>query len=132
MTALYSVGENAATTLVGTYTYDGKLIAATKASETSDPDGMLERNPFRYRGYYWDRETGFYYLNSRYYDPEVRRFVNADTMLNPQTGLMGQNLYAYCNNNPVIYKDPSGHFLAAAVAVVVVVASLMMIPSSTE
>ena len=52
MTALYSVGENTATTLVGTYTYDawGKLIAATKAAETSDPDGMLERNPFRYLG----------------------------------------------------------------------------------
>ena len=67
-------------------------------------------NPFRYRGYYFDRETGLYYLNARYYNPEWRRFISPDSpeyidAENPN----GLNLYAYCNNDPVNYADPSGH-----------------------
>ena len=68
-------------------------------------------NPFRYRGYYYDEETGFYYLNTRYYDPEIRRFINMD---NPELVAQlaqtpGQlNLYAYCNNNPVAFTDENG------------------------
>jgi RHS repeat-associated protein len=67
-------------------------------------------NPFRYRGYYFDVETGFYYLNSRYYDPETGRFINADDIsyLDPET-LNGLNLFAYCGNNPVMALDPDGH-----------------------
>ena len=66
-------------------------------------------NPFRYRGYYFDCETGLYYLNSRYYDPAICRFINADDVayLQPET-LNGNNLYAYCGNNPVMYTDPTG------------------------
>ena len=69
-------------------------------------------NPFRYRGYYFDAETGLYYLQSRYYDPQYGRFINADDIsyLDPED-LTGGNLYAYCGNNPVMYYDPSGHFL---------------------
>ena len=68
-------------------------------------------NPFRYRGYYYDTDSGLYYLQSRYYDPEVGRFINADDIdyIEPET-LMGCNLYAYCGNNPVMYVDPSGCF----------------------
>ena len=68
-------------------------------------------NPIRYRGYYYDEETGLYYLQSRYYDPEVGRFINADDVdyIEPET-LMGCNLYAYCGNNPVMYVDPTGNF----------------------
>ena len=73
--------------------------------------GIAKENPFRYRGYYYDSETGFYYLQSRYYDPEICRFINADNLelLSTLSGTPGQlNLYAYCNNNPVMYSDPSG------------------------
>ena len=67
-------------------------------------------NPFRYRGYYYDSETGFYYLGSRYYDPEVGRFISADTtdILGASGNLYDKNLYAYCDNNPVMRKDLDG------------------------
>ena len=68
-------------------------------------------NPFRYRGYIYDSETGFYYLQSRYYDPETCRFLNMDSVdyADPET-LNGLNLYAYGLNNPVMFLDPTGHF----------------------
>ena len=71
-------------------------------------------NPLRYRGYYYSDELGLYYLKSRFYDPEVGRFISADTVdyLAPDT-INGLNLYAYCRNNPVMNVDPSGHSLTA-------------------
>ena len=66
-------------------------------------------NPFRYRGYYYDVETGWYYLNARYYDPNVGRFLSPDVILGANGGLQGYNLFAYCNNNPVMFADPSGN-----------------------
>jgi len=70
---------------------------------------IAELNPFRYRGYYYDVETGLYYLNSRYYDPEIGRFINADDIsyLDPES-INGLNLYAYCINNPTNLSDESG------------------------
>ena len=71
-------------------------------------------NPFRYRSYYYDEETGLYYLNSRYYDPQIGRFINADnisTLDVTQIALNGLNLYAYCLNNPVNETDENGYFL---------------------
>ena len=75
---------------------------------------LAVNNPFRYRGYYYDNETGLYYLNSRYYDPEIGRFINADELsyLN-ENNINGMNLFSYCRNNPVIYFDPSGKSLLA-------------------
>lgn len=72
--------------------------------------GFAKANPIRYRGYYFDRETGLYYLNARYYSPEWRRFISPDdtAYLDPES-VNGLNLYAYCNNDPVNYADPSGH-----------------------
>ncbi len=70
------------------------------------------KNPFRYRGYYYDFETGLYYLNSRYYDPETGRFINADdvSMLDvTQDFSNGLNLYAYCLNNPINTTDEDGN-----------------------
>ena len=67
-----------------------------------------KNNPFRYRGYYYDSDLGMYYLQSRYYDPVVGRFINADSYL--VNSLLGYNLFAYCENNPVNKVDPTGHF----------------------
>ena len=63
----------------------------------------------RYRGYYYDNETGYYYLQSRYYDPELGRFISAEdfSYINSNTPL-NVNAYAYCANNPLIYSDPKG------------------------
>ena len=76
---------------------------------------IATKNPFRYRSYYYDYETGLYYLNSRYYNPEIGRFINADDVeyLDADT-INGLNLYAYCGSNPIMYSDPSGHFALLA------------------
>ena len=66
-------------------------------------------NPIRYRGYYYDTETGFYYLQSRYYDPSIGRFINVDNFASTGQGFLGYNMFAYCNNNPVCCSDPSGN-----------------------
>lgn len=90
---------------VATYCYDawGNVIAKT---------GILaDANPFRYRGYYYDAETGFYYLQTRYYDPTIGRFINADNyeLIGTLSQTVGQlNMYAYCGNNPIMYTDPTG------------------------
>ena len=75
----------------------------------------VDDNPFRYRGYYYDVETGLYYLPARYYDPTTGRFISADDReyADPET-INGLNLYAYCGNNPVMNVDPSGHFVLTA------------------
>ncbi len=88
---------------VASYDYDpyGKLLHTT--------GDMAEVNPIRYRGYYYDNDTDFYYLQSRYYDPAVCRFINHDNYAATGQGLVGYNMFAYCNNNPITYADPSGH-----------------------
>ena len=69
-------------------------------------------NPFRYRGYYYDTESGLYYLQSRYYDPTTGRFVNADSFeyLGASGDIIGYNLFTYCENNPVVKIDSDGSF----------------------
>ena len=87
---------------VATYTYDawGNITFL---------DGELaEINPLRYRGYYYDSETGFYYLQSRYYDPVNHRFINADAYASTGQGFLGHNMFAYCNNRSVICADHKG------------------------
>ena len=73
---------------------------------------LANYNPIRYRGYYWDSETNLYYLNARYYSPEWRRFIFPDdtSYLDPES-VNGLNLYCYCNNDPVNFVDPSGHWI---------------------
>ena len=74
-------------------------------------DTLGQINPIRYRSYYYDIETGFYYLNSRYYDPDVKRFINSDSYISTGDGIFGTNMFAYCMNNPVIYADLNGEFI---------------------
>ena len=98
------------------YVYDswGKVVGTTG----SLADTIGAANPFRYRGYYYDAETGLYYLNSRYYDPEVGRFINADDcdiLDGSNDHIPENNLFAYCFNNPVNHYDSDGCFACALV-----------------
>ena len=79
-------------------------------------EGIAEVNPFRYRSYYYDSETGMYYLQSRYYDPVVGRFINADdvSILGASQTVLGYNLFAYSNNDPINYIDMSGYVVTPA------------------
>ena len=93
------------------YRYDswGKLISITGSMA-----GTLGKdNPYRFKGYYYDEETGMYYLKSRYYQPEICRFISADERISGIGGLMrGYNMYSYCFNNPINMIDPSGNWPA--------------------
>ncbi|MDP4120680.1 MAG: RHS repeat-associated core domain-containing protein, partial [Bacillota bacterium] len=97
-------------TIVANYTYDawGKLLSVKDASGNTitDTTSVALINPIRYRGYVYDNESGLYYLQSRYYDPTTCRFVNADSQIN--SGVLGANTFAYCENNPVCNYDPQG------------------------
>ena len=85
------------------YDYDpyGKIIFSATGE-------LAEINPLRYRGYYYDTETGFYYLQSRYYDPEICRFINADSYASTGQGLFGYNMFSYCINDPIRNIDSAG------------------------
>ena len=87
------------------YSAWGELLSVTGSK--ADTVGVL--NPFRYRGYCYDTETGLYYLNSRYYDPVTQRFLNGDGLLVTGNDLIGLNLFTYCGNNPIIYSDSTGY-----------------------
>jgi len=67
-------------------------------------------NPLRYRGYVYDNETGLYYLQSRYYNPTWCRFLNADALVSTGQGVLGNNMFAYCNNSPIAFIDTNGQF----------------------
>ena len=102
---------NASGTKIGTYTYDAWgtcTVTVVSGTTTLEKNVVRTFNPFRYRGYYYDTETGLYYLQSRYYNPAWGRFLNADGYVNANGDLIGFNMYAYCSNNPVMNVDPSG------------------------
>ena len=105
------------------YDADGKVVDGT-----GDNIGLI--NPIRYRGYYFDEETGLYYLKTRYYDPQVGRFMTIDGIeyLDPES-INGLNLYAYCNNNPVMNVDPDGnkwwHWLLGGLAIIAMTAAVV-------
>ena len=90
------------------YRYDswGKLLSTSGSLAST----LGKNNPFRYRGYVYDEETGFYYLQSRYYNPEVGRFISSDVLLSTGQGVLGHNAYAYCLNNPVNREDSNGNW----------------------
>ncbi len=90
------------------YTYDawGNTLSVTGSWANS----LGKYNPLRYRGYVYDHETGLYYLQSRYYNPKVGRFLNGDAYMSTGQGILGNNMFAYCQNNPVLYADHAGFF----------------------
>ena len=90
------------------YVYDawGNIISTTYSNGGGTSAARF--NPFTYRGYYRDSETGMYYLNSRYYNPKMGRFISADAYVSTGQGLLGYNMYAYCGNNPVMFVDLLG------------------------
>ena len=106
-------GNSATHILAARYSYDPYGTptsmtngAGTAVSQTSNTIAAI--NPFRYRGYRYDGDTGLYYLQSRYYDPVSCRFVNADGYASTGQGQIGHNMYAYCNNNAIRYDDQTG------------------------
>ena len=100
--------------IVATYDYDAwgnVTVYDSSGQERTDANFVGNINPIRYRGYYYDTETGFYYLQTRYYDPTICRFINADNyeLISELSSVAGQlNMYAYCGNNPVMYTDENG------------------------
>ncbi len=102
------------------YKYDAWGNVITEVIDEAHA-GIAELNPFRYRSYYYDRETNLYYLNTRYYDPETGRFISQDDVsyLDPEH-INGLNLYAYCGNNPVMNVDPNGQSLIAILIILAV------------
>jgi RHS repeat-associated protein len=116
-------------TQVVSYTYDAWGNQQPISGSLAATIGV--ENPFRYRGYYFDTETGLYYLNSRYYDSVTGRFINADSLVTASTTLLGSNMYAYCENNPTSRRDSTGRWWIFASAVVgLVVAGAVKIVSN--
>ena len=109
------------------YTYDawGKNLQITDKDGndvSGDPTHIANINPFRYRGYYYDVETSLYYVSSRYYDPEIGRWISPepnvyDGGFDEGAGLLGYNVYAYCANNPVMYKDETGESITLCILI---------------
>ena len=99
--------------IVVEYKYDSwgnHAVLDANGADINDASHIGNLNPFRYRGYYYDTETGLYFLKTRYYDPEVGRFITIDDIsyIDPET-INGLNLYAYCGNNPVMRVDENGN-----------------------
>ena len=117
--------DNTGATMVK-YKYDAwgncKVLNAT-GTEITDATHIGILNPFRYRSYYYDTETKLYFLKTRYYDPEIGRFITIDDLsyLDPET-VNGLNLYAYCANNPVNRIDQSGTFAISTAIIIAMIA----------
>ena len=116
--------------LVVQYLYNawGKVLKVVDADGNTVTSGVGYENPLRYRGYYYDWESGFYYLNSRYYDPEIGRFISPDSYVSTGQGLIGYNMYAYCGNNPVLFADYNGRSSSSALAKVIAVTLRLAAP----
>ena len=99
---------NSSGTSVVSYTYDAWGNPESTTGSMASTLGAA--NPFRYRGYYYDTESGLYYLMSRYYDPVVGRWINADGYVSTGQGILSSNMYAYCENNPINRTDKTGTF----------------------
>ena len=135
-TLTYYCTHNSRGDIIGIYNYQGTLRAKYEYDawgnilSITDADGNAitsathvgNLNPFRYRGYYYDSETGLYYLMSRYYDPVTHRFLNADTeniLSKNSASIENTNLFSYCDNNPITRVDDCGDFWNVVIGAVV-------------
>ncbi len=119
--------------VISEYVYDawGNVV------KTIGDEDIAKVNPFRYRGYYQDNETGFYYLQSRYYDSETGRFLNADIKFTDKNNILGNNLYTYCYNNSVNMLDYDGRepmtiaiiYFAAGVVLAILAFAIVITPA---
>ncbi len=119
---LYWYDKNLQGDIVGVYNSSGTKLVTYKYDAWGSPyityhsgnaSSLYAKNPFRYRGYYYDKDLGFYYLQTRYYDPLNCRFISPDAasvITATPAGLTDKNLYAYCDNNPVSRADDGGEF----------------------
>ena len=131
----YIFTKNLQGDIIGIYSEDGTCVAEysydawgnhTVTNHTTDNIGDI--NPFRYRGYYFDVESNFYFLNTRYYDPQIKRFISSDvtgTLTDTPMSLTDKNLYAYCDNNPVMRVDNGGQFWDTFFDVISLAASIV-------
>jgi|GEM_PF-3101037 len=107
--------------LLAKYEYDswGNILSIkdTNGNTITDNTNIALVNPFRYRSYYYDSEIGMYYLNSRYYNQEWGRFINADGTIGANQDAIGNNLYAYVSNNPVNKTDYNGEVAGGSIAI---------------
>ncbi len=119
---------NGAGELKAHYEYDawGNVISITdnNGNAITNLNHIGNLNPFRYRGYYQDTETGLYYLMSRYYDAVTHRFINADGYFQSGTSILDGNTFAYCGNNPVSRADTGGDSWFSDIAATVVESAL--------
>ena len=125
---IISILDNTGNVVVN-YTYNAwgeHKVLNPDGTENTAADFIGNLNPFRYRSYYYDTETGLYYLKTRYYDPETGRFLNADDIsyVDPHT-VNGLNLYAYCGNNPVMHVDPNGTAFFTSLIIGAIIAGII-------
>ena len=115
-----------------TYTYDAWGRELSWSALNSGYAGLLYGNPLTYRGYIYDRETGFYYLQSRYYDPTVGRFLNADdtAFLGASGTLLGWNLFGYCENGVTNGSDLSGFLYISYNSIDRIIASIKYVSTA--
>lgn len=112
---IYFFTKNATNDILGIIDYDGNVVASYTYDSWGNhtvynysTDNIGDVNRFRYKGYYYDVETGLYYLNSRYYNPKLGRFISIDTDLDANNDILSNNLYLYCSNNHINYYDNNG------------------------
>ena len=129
---------NTSGTKLVSYVYDAWGNVTVTNHNVSGTNSGARHNPFRYRGYYYDTETGYYYLQSRYYNPEWGRFISPDSfdIIGSTTDdLYDNNLYSYCDNNPVMRVDDGGefwHILAGAAVGSIINGTMKIISNAIE
>ena len=104
------VDENGSVAAKYTYDHQGAVVSVLRGNgaPTTDPYHIANLNPLRYRGYVYDTDSGLYYLQSRYYDPDTGRFINADVYCDTGNSVLSTNMFAYCENNPIVNLDTDG------------------------
>ncbi|MDQ6423661.1 RHS repeat-associated core domain-containing protein, partial [Paenibacillus sp. LHD-117] len=114
-------GTQGAEAVEATSTVDGELTALLAEVDIEPTDDLttelVKENPYRYAGYYWDRKTQYYYLQARYYDPRLARFISEDTYEGEIHTPLSLNQYVYVENNPLSFSDPTGHYATVTAGV---------------